>query len=160
MKVSREDLCLYERAVIVAGSRGWDDYAKFSRLMAPSFLIEGRVRPDVVFISGEAPSGADNMIIRWCVQHQADWCGFPAQWDRTDGSVVRIKYTRTGRPYNALAGFQRNQDMAEYATELWAFYDGRSPGTRDMIERAARRKLKTWVVLIDKERTDDTQTTV
>lgn len=158
MKIPKENLCLYERAIIVAGSRGWDDYETFSRLMAPSFLVEGRVKPDLVFISGEAPTGADNMIIRWCEEHGADWCGFPADWSNTQADIVKVRFTKTGRPYNALAGFQRNQDMADNATKLWAFYDGKSPGTRDMIKRAECLKLAVWVIIIDKGRVDDPKT--
>jgi len=40
------------------------------------------------------------------------------------------------------AGFIRNAEMAEYADALIAFWDGRSKGTKHMIDLAKKHGLK------------------
>lgn len=54
---------------------------------------------------------------------------FPAEWDK----------------YYKAAGPIRNQKMAEYANALIAVWDGKSTGTKDMIERAKACGLKIFV---------------
>jgi len=51
---------------------------------------------------------------------------FPANWKR----------------YGKAAGPKRNQEMANYADVLIAFWDGKSRGTKHMIELAKNRNLK------------------
>jgi hypothetical protein len=55
---------------------------------------------------------------------------FPANWDR----------------HGKAAGGIRNTAMANYGTHLIAFWDGESPGTRDMIAKAKRAGLKVLVI--------------
>ena len=50
---------------------------------------------------------------------------FPADWNK----------------YGAKAGFLRNRDMANNADALIAFWDGKSKGTKSMINIAKERKL-------------------
>lgn len=58
---------------------------------------------------------------------------FPADWKNLDVTPCKVKQNRYGK-YNALAGHNRNRDMAEYAEALVAVWDGKSPGTRNMIQ--------------------------
>lgn len=58
---------------------------------------------------------------------------FPADWKNLDTLPCKIKQNKYGK-YNALAGHNRNQKMAEYAEALVAVWDGKSPGTKNMIE--------------------------
>ena len=51
---------------------------------------------------------------------------FPADWDK----------------YGKAAGFIRNEQMAQNADALVVFWDGKSRGTKNMIELAAKYKLK------------------
>lgn len=44
-----------------------------------------------------------------------------------------------------VAGFIRNQAMADYADALIAVWDGKSRGTKDMIDRATKKGLKVFV---------------
>ncbi|HEU4376265.1 MAG TPA: hypothetical protein VFS02_22420 [Telluria sp.] len=60
---------------------------------------------------------------------------FPADWKR----------------YGRAAGRQRNLQMAVYAEALIAVWDGKSPGTRHMIETAMRMGLKVFVYRTDLE---------
>lgn len=54
---------------------------------------------------------------------------FPADW----------------KAFGHAAGPIRNQKMAEYADALIAIWDSKSPGTKDMIERAKAMGLKIFV---------------
>jgi hypothetical protein len=58
---------------------------------------------------------------------------FPAKW-RVDGY------------YNKAAGYQRNVVMGDTATHLLAFWDGKSRGTKHMIDIATRKGLEITVV--------------
>ena len=44
------------------------------------------------------------------------------------------------------AGYIRNEDMAEYADACIVFWDGKSPGSRHMIEIAKKAKLPLRIV--------------
>jgi hypothetical protein len=70
---------------------------------------------------------------------------FSAEWRDITAPGAVIKVTKQGRRYNAMAGFARNQKMADYAEALVAVWDGRSSGTRDMLDRARARGLKVFV---------------
>lgn len=43
----------------------------------------------------------------------------------------------------------RNEEMAEYGDALLAVWDGKSSGTRNMIEQALDRGLETYVYVVD-----------
>lgn len=55
---------------------------------------------------------------------------FPADWDK----------------HGKRAGYLRNADMADYADALLAFWDGKSKGTKHMIDLATKKGLKVKVV--------------
>lgn len=118
--------------VIVAGSRGFEDG---EGLNASLDRILSRI-PDPVIVSGGA-QGPDTLGERYALAHWPDrelpFMRYPAEWDR----------------YRKLAGFIRNQHMAWAASHLVAFWDGRSPGTRSMIELAAHEGLPTRVIRTD-----------
>ena len=75
-------------------------------------------------ISGDAP-GADTLAVRWALS-QSEHVGLlrmPADWDR----------------YGVSAGPIRNQAMSLKGDALIAFWDGRSKGTKHMIEAMTRK---------------------
>lgn len=135
--------------IIVAGSRGYDDYWFFSEVVR-DYLTQ--FSEPVIFISGAARSGADALIIRWCQEHDYPWVEFPADWDNVSdpGSVVR--YRCDGKPYNVKAGFARNEEMARVGTNLMAWWDGVSSGTASMCSLATKHGLKTETFLISVDR--------
>jgi hypothetical protein len=59
---------------------------------------------------------------------------FPADW----------------RLYGRSAGMIRNRQMANYADALLAIWDGRSPGTANMISLAKERELRLYVFVTEK----------
>ena len=84
-----------------------------------------------IIISGGA-RGADTLGEYWATQHGVPIERFPADWEKHGKS----------------AGFIRNREMAHHAEALIALWDGRSRGTRNMIDVANFRNLKVYVHII------------
>lgn len=132
-------LAIYDARIIVAGSRSFNDYGVFCDVME-CWVRDNRklLRTPHVWISGAAREGADAMLIRWCEEREIDRpleC-FPAFW----------------KAYGKPAGFRRNATMGDMATHLVAFYDGRSPGTKSMLQIAKTKGLETQLVLVDPDK--------
>ncbi len=125
------DYRIFEHRIIVAGSRGFDDYEYFSIVITE--LLKNK-KGSVVFYSGMCPTGADALIVRFCKDNKKLYWPYPADWDR----------------FGKGAGFIRNDLMATTATELVAFHDGVSPGTTHMIKKAKERSLRLKVIDISK----------
>lgn len=107
--------------VIIAGSRTCPekDLTLFEKVSGILRNLE-----NIEIVSGTA-RGADRFG-EWL----ASECGyeltkFPADWDK----------------YGKSAGYIRNKEMAEYATHLVAIWDGKSRGTKHMIDLANREGL-------------------
>lgn len=98
-------------------------------------FAQGKLFPDISLqvVSGMA-KGADELGANWARQHGLTLHEFPAQWDKLDASGAVVRQGPRGA-YNALAGFQRNQQMADNASGVLLFEGGR--GTADMAKRAA-----------------------
>lgn len=100
-------------------------------------------------ISGKAPSGGDYWGEKWAIEHNIPVIPFPANWDNLETPDAIVKINSSGKPYNARAGFDRNQAMAEFAAvnngRLLAIYKGKSSGTRDMVKRAKALKIPCYV---------------
>lgn len=77
-------------------------------------------------------------------------CRFVLQYARLAGTPVR-QFPADWKRYGRAAGRQRNLQMAVYADALIAVWDGKSPGTRHMIETAKRMGLKVFVYRTDLE---------
>ena len=65
---------------------------------------------------------------------------YPADWDNLTTSPLLIKTRKDGKKYNSLAGFIRNEKMAEVADMLIYFKGGN--GTNDMVHRATHHNLQ------------------
>lgn len=111
--------------VIIAGSRTFDNYEllcqKCDRLLS--------LRPEVEIVSGTA-KGADLLGEQYARERGYPIKQFPADWNQ----------------YGKSAGYKRNQQMAEYADGLIAFWDGKSKGTKHMIDLARTNNLKVKIV--------------
>jgi len=97
--------------VIVAGSRSITDLSVVELAIKDSALQATEI------VSGGA-CGVDRLGERWASNHRLPIKRFTAQW--------------ATRGYGA--GYVRNREMAHYADALVAVWDGRSGGTRHMIE--------------------------
>lgn len=125
-----------EIRIIVAGGRDFDDYELLSRTLkeyTDKFGPEAKER--IVIISGQA-MGADTMGIEFACDNGFRPRLFPADWDKHGKS----------------AGYIRNRQMAIHAAGagdrgvLFAFWDGKSRGTKHMIDLAEKYGLETVVV--------------
>lgn len=123
---------------IIAGSRDITDY----NTVAMAIKNSGFKITEVV--SGQA-RGVDTVGEVWAKSNGIPIKTFKPNWDdiTADGAVV--KTNKYGKKYNAMAGFQRNQEMADYADALIAIWKAKSSGTGDMIERARKAGLKVYI---------------
>jgi hypothetical protein len=122
--------------IIIAGSRGFNDYNLLKEKC--DYLIQS-ISAEIVIVSGNA-NGADKLGERYAKEKNYKVETYPAQWEDFS-TPCRIKYNKHGKPYNALAGHKRNQLMADCSDMLIAFWDGKSTGTQDMLDRAYENKL-------------------
>lgn len=116
--------------IIIAGSRVFDNY-NFLESTISEFLIENT--NNVEIISGTA-RGADQLGEQFARNHGYQVRRFPANWNL----------------YGKSAGPIRNREMAEYASGgqgvLFAFWDGKSRGTKSMINLAKKYGLEVHVM--------------
>jgi len=115
--------------VIIAGGRDFDDYGIAHGVLYDSLLRHGNwIYEEIEFVSGGA-KGADALGELFAKDWGTRCTVFPADWD-THGKA---------------AGPIRNEEMAEYGDILFAFWDGKSKGTKDMIDRALKHGLEVHV---------------
>ena len=111
-----------KKKIIVAGSRTFNNYPLLKK------VLDERKDEFKEVVCGDA-KGADSMGETWAIQNGIKVVHFPADWK-----------------LGSAAGFIRNHQMGDYADELIAFWDGKSSGTKDMIEYM--RKLDKLVNII------------
>ena len=109
--------------VIIAGSRGFSNY-KLLKEKCNEYLREKRKEYNIIIISGGA-RGADTLGEKYAQDEGFSLEVFPANWNK----------------FGKSAGFRRNEQMAEVADALIAFWDGKSHGTKHMIEIMENKKL-------------------
>lgn len=137
----------YKYRIIVSGTRGYNDYEFFSNVIKA--YIRKLNDPSYIFITGKASTGADALIIKYCKEHGKSWLEYPAKWKELDVPNAVIKTNPKGEKYNAVAGHQRNEEMAKVATHLLCFYDGHSKGTEHMIAVAKKYNLYIESIIVD-----------
>jgi hypothetical protein len=111
--------------VIIAGSRSFNDY----QLLESSCDMILQSIDKIEIVSGTA-NGADKLGESYATKHGYEIKRFPAEWDKHGKS----------------AGYIRNEEMAKYADQLIAFWDGKSKGTMHMINLAKKYNLDINIV--------------
>jgi hypothetical protein len=110
--------------VIIAGSRTiTNPYVVGSAVAASGFEI-------TEVVSGGA-RGIDWLGELWAKLSAKPCTVFPADWET----------------HGKRAGVIRNKQMADYADALIAIWDGKSPGTKNMIEEAKKLGLKVYIYI-------------
>jgi hypothetical protein len=84
---------------------------------------------DVTEVVSGMARGVDTLGIDWAVENWLPWKEFYADW----------------KHYGKSAGYKRNEEMAIYADALVAIWDGKSKGTKHMIDLANKHGLIVYV---------------
>lgn len=113
--------------VIVAGTRTFNNYELLKNSL-DSFL--SNTQDDIHIVSGKA-RGADTLGERYAKYLGYTIDAYPADWST----------------YGKSAGYIRNAEMAKNADALVAFWDGKSKGTKHMIDLAEKEGLSVCIVL-------------
>ena len=116
--------------LVVAGCRDFHDYAVASSEIN-KYLQKLDVEYSVIIVSGCA-EGADKLGERYAAEHNLTFERFPAEWDK----------------YGKYAGPRRNAQMAQAADAVLVFWDGKSKGTKNMIENAKKANKPCTVISI------------
>ncbi|KKN66085.1 hypothetical protein LCGC14_0475630 [marine sediment metagenome] len=111
----------------IVGSRDFTDYKRLKSWA--SILIRGVNPLEVIIISGGA-RGADSLARKFANLWDFPFEEYAAHWDELGKS----------------AGFARNKEMAEEADIVLAFWDGKSPGTKHMIDASIKLSKPTIIV--------------
>jgi hypothetical protein len=113
--------------VIICGSRNFNNYDLLKTKC--DYYLSRFLKPEVTVISGTA-KGADSLGEQYAIEKSFEILKYPADWDR----------------YGKSAGYKRNQQMAEIADGVIAFWDGISKGTNHMINIAKEKNIRVIVI--------------
>ena len=105
----------------------------------------------VCVIQGGA-SGSDKIAKQWARRNKHKWLTFKAEWKNLEAPNAVVDIGADGKPYNKMAGFERNQRMLdEGRPDLLVAFPG-NKGTRDTIRRARILGIEFLEVSFDLER--------
>ena len=110
---------------IIAGSRGIVNYTD---LIIAMHGVNWKITE---IVSGTA-KGVDQLGEQYAEEHKINLIRFPAQWWK----------------YGKSAGIRRNDQMAAYADAALILWDGKSKGTKDMIETSHIFELQIYIHLV------------
>lgn len=116
--------------IIITGDRDFLDYERLEQIMLQ--IMEKYPNETVEIVAG-GDKGAESIGELFALKHYLKVARFPANWRR----------------YGSSAGYIRNSDMIDYARQekgiLIAFWDGKSGGTKNIIQLAKRWGLEVIV---------------
>ena len=106
--------------IVIAGCRNYNNYSEAKEYI--DFCISNiRINNDITIISGGA-NGADALGERYAQENNFPVEKYPADWKK----------------YGKFAGPKRNKQMAEISDYVICFWDGKSKGTKSMIDFARK----------------------
>lgn len=112
--------------LIIAGGRDYVDEDTLSKeVWEYIHYLEKTYDKAVTEIVCGGAKGADLLGKEYAKSREYAYKEFPAEWNK----------------HGKFAGPIRNEGMADYADALIAFWDGKSKGTKNMIENAKKRNL-------------------
>lgn len=113
--------------VIIAGGRDFNDYPLLKETM-DKLLVN--ITDEITVLCGQA-KGADTLGEQYAKENGYTVSYHPADWEQ----------------YGKRAGYLRNEQMAQNADALVAFWNGKSRGTKHMIGLAMHYGLKVRIKL-------------
>ena len=108
--------------VIIAGSREFNNY-NFLKNKIDKILSSKKQEFNIIIISGTA-KGADSLGEKYAKENNYQIERFPADWNK----------------FGRSAGYKRNKQMAENSDAAIVFWDGKSKGSKHMIEICQEQK--------------------
>lgn len=120
--------------IVIAGSRDFIDYPLLSK--AVKRIINRFYKDETITIVSGCARGADKLGEMFAIKNNYDVIKKPAEW-----SV-----------YGRKAGYIRNTEMAKIGDVLIAFWDMKSPGTRNMITLANKYNLQVFIIDIERKK--------
>lgn len=124
--------------IAIIGSRSFQNYNLLKFKLLP-------YRASITEICSGGANGADSLAEIYAKENNIPIKVFPAEWDNFE-EPCNIKNNAQGKPYNALAGFNRNTKIIDYANFVVIFWDGKSPGTRDSMQKANKKRKDMLIV--------------
>lgn len=117
---------------VVAGSRGFSDYELLKKTLNKAFV---KYKPSEVEIVSGGADGGDKLGEKYQEEYGCVLKQFIPDWDRFGDS----------------AGHRRNVDMAHYTDWVFCFWDGKSKGTKGMIDVSRRLGKRVEVIMYEEE---------
>ncbi len=117
--------------LVICGSRFFNDYESFEQIML-DFLSKNNLDVHSCIVISGGARGADKLAENFSYTHNYEFYEIPADWS-THGKS---------------AGIIRNLQMLDVANHVVAFWDGKSPGTKHMIDTCKKRNIKNTVFMV------------
>ena len=115
--------------ITIGGCRDFNDYEFFKK--AVTECVERIKRSEEIIILSGHCSGTDLMAERYALENGYKTEIYPAEWKK----------------YGRGAGIWRNRIMTEKSDAVIAFWDGKSRGTKNLIETA--KKLQKYLEVVE-----------
>ena len=125
--------------VAIVGGRKFADQAHMTEVMDKALSAKVLDGCKIIIVSGRA-KGADLMGEVYAKSRGYEIEEHTPDWKDLTAIPCRIGKNQYGE-YNALAGHNRNQKMRDSADAVVAFWDGKSKGTKEMIEESKKQNL-------------------
>ena len=128
---TKVDASTEEYKLVIAGSRDFKDYSLLSETLDKH--LKNRARNKAITIISGTAKGADQLGEQYAKEKGYKVEYYPADWER----------------YGNAAGPIRNTQMAKAADDVIVFWDGKSAGTRNMMEAAQKENIPCTVIRIE-----------
>ena len=110
----------------IVGSRGFEDYESLCRELVFFNKFYG---PIMQIVSGGA-AGADSLGAKFALEHNIELVFYKPDWKK----------------YGKAAGMIRNTYIVKNSDFVFAFWDGKSKGTKDSIEKSKKLNIPIKVI--------------
>lgn len=112
--------------IAIIGSRNYDDYFELERVVQ---LVIASVDKEVTTLASGGAKGTDSLAERFANIHDYPFKLFPADWDKLGKG----------------AGHIRNKELSDFVDVVIGFWDGKSTGTKHMLEYSIKNKKVVYV---------------
>jgi len=120
----------------VFGSRGFNDYEKLCSVLSEEVIMDELFDAKLFELVSGGAIGADTLAERWNTEHKLN-----------EPKIFKPKYDKYPKH---IAPLIRNSEIVDYADCGIAFWDGRSRGTLDTLEKFAHAGKQVTVIVVKK----------